>query len=80
LFTLSLAFPSSVFLPSFQKGRFDDFSLPVVASGADSEAAIVSGSWEDDFEESVDCGNDPGSRGAIDPRDSVSLGGAENSL
>lgn len=67
---LSLVFSSSVFLPNFQKGRFDDFPLPAAAS-VDS---TVPNSPEDDLEDSINCGNDPGSSGAIDPRDSVSLG------
>jgi hypothetical protein len=47
----------------------------VVASAFDS--VVVSASLVDDFEDSVECGKDPGSSGAIDPRDSVSVGCAD---
>ena len=80
VFALFLVFSSSVFLPSFQNGRLVDLPLPLAVSVAGSVVSKGSGSLEDDLDESVDCGNDPGSNGAIDPRDSVSVGGAPISL
>ena len=74
VFPLFLPFSSSVFLPSFQKDRFADLLLPLVGSAAASVVSMVSKSLADCLEDSVDWGNDPGSKGAIDPRDSVSVG------
>ena len=80
VFPLSLVFSSSVFLPSFQKGRFEAFPLPVVASAVDSVVSVVSGSLVEDLKDSMGCRNEPGRSGAIEPRDSVSLGCAAISL
>lgn len=81
LFPLLLNFSSSVFLPSFQKDLFDGFPLPPNASTAASRLSMGSRSLDDDLEDSVvGGGKDPGSSGAIDPLDSVSLGRAATSL
>jgi hypothetical protein len=73
LFPFSLFFSSSVFLPSLQNGRLDDFPLPAAGSSADTAVSVLSRLVEEDWEGSFSCGNDPGSSGARDPLDSVSL-------
>lgn len=55
---------SSVFLPNFQKLRFEDLdSFPVLCADVSTEPGSV--------EDLVDEGKEPGRRGVRDPRDSA---------
>lgn len=78
--SLVLPFSSSIFLPSFQNDRLDVFLPASSALVSGSVPPLRSGSFEDDLEDLVDCGKEPGSSGAIDPRDSESFNFAATSL